>query len=263
MTSQSPRIYTYKITFEEVPYYYYGMHEEKVYAEEYWGSPVTHKWCWELYTPKKQILETFSSREDAGEVERRLIKPVYNTDKWCLNANCGGIISSEVHRKTGKKTYEKRKGFHAFTKKQRYNNSSKGGKIAKQLGKGIFALTPEQRNEYNKKLKEQGKGIHSFTFDQRSEYGKKAYKLGVGVHGRTKEEMIEQGSKNGKKLYEQGKGIFARTKEEMTEHGKVGGKLVSLQKWQCTVTKHISSAASLARYQKARGIDTSNRIRIE
>jgi hypothetical protein len=75
--------------------------------------------------------------------------------------------------------------------------------------------------------------------------------------------MIEQGSKNGKKLYEQGKGIFARTKEEMTEHGKVGGKLVSLQKWQCTVTKHISSAASLARYQKARGIDTSNRIRIE
>jgi|LakMenEpi03Aug12_release.lakeMendotaPanAssembly.Ray.scaffolds.fasta_scaffold364269_2 hypothetical protein len=263
MTSQSPRIYTYKITFEEVPYYYYGMHEEKVYAEEYWGSPVTHKWCWELYTPKKQILETFSSREDAGEVERRLIKPVYNTDKWCLNANCGGIISSEVHRKTGKKMYEKRKGFHAFTKKQRYNNSSKGGKIAKQLGKGIFALTPEQRNEHNKKLKEQGKGIHSFTFDQRSEYGKKAYKLGVGVHGRTKEEMIEQGSKNGKKLYEQGKGIFARTKEEMTEHGKVGGKLVSLQKWQCTVTKHISSAASLARYQKARGIDTSNRIRIE
>jgi hypothetical protein len=30
MTSQSPRIYTYKITFEEVPYYYYGMKAEKV-----------------------------------------------------------------------------------------------------------------------------------------------------------------------------------------------------------------------------------------
>jgi hypothetical protein len=48
-----PRIYTYKITFEEVPYYYYGSKKEKVFDEEYCGSPVTNKWCWELYTPKK------------------------------------------------------------------------------------------------------------------------------------------------------------------------------------------------------------------
>jgi hypothetical protein len=48
-----PRIYTYKITFEEVPYYYYGVHKEKTFNEEYWGSPVTNKWCWEFYTPKK------------------------------------------------------------------------------------------------------------------------------------------------------------------------------------------------------------------
>jgi hypothetical protein len=55
MTSQSPRIYLYKITFEEVPYYYYGVHKEKKFDEYYVGTPVTHKWCWELYTPKKQI----------------------------------------------------------------------------------------------------------------------------------------------------------------------------------------------------------------
>ncbi len=55
--TMQPRIYTYKITFEEVPYYYYGSKKEKVFNEEYWGSPVTNKWCWELYTPKKQVLE--------------------------------------------------------------------------------------------------------------------------------------------------------------------------------------------------------------
>ena len=59
MTSQSPRIYLYKITFEEVPYYYYGVHREKKYNEKYWGSPKTNKWCWKLYTPKKQILQLF------------------------------------------------------------------------------------------------------------------------------------------------------------------------------------------------------------
>jgi hypothetical protein len=31
MTSQSPRIYTYKITFEEIPYYYYGVKKEKYF----------------------------------------------------------------------------------------------------------------------------------------------------------------------------------------------------------------------------------------
>ena len=33
MTSKSPRIYTYKITFEEVPYYYYGSKKEKYYNQ--------------------------------------------------------------------------------------------------------------------------------------------------------------------------------------------------------------------------------------
>ena len=68
MTSQSPRIYIYKITFEEVPYYYYGVKKEKYFNEEYWGSPITNKWCWELYTPKKQILQLFDYT-DEGYVE--------------------------------------------------------------------------------------------------------------------------------------------------------------------------------------------------
>ena len=73
-----PRIYTYKITFEEVPYYYYGVHKEKYFNEQYWGSPITHKWCWEFYTPKKQIIEFFDFSdegwEEAQKNEKRLIK---------------------------------------------------------------------------------------------------------------------------------------------------------------------------------------------
>jgi hypothetical protein len=106
MTSQSPRIYTYKITFEEVPYYYYGVHKEKVFDEEYWGTPVSNKWCWELYTSKKQILEIFEFSDEgyieAQKVEGRLIRAVFNTDKWCLNSNCLGVFSLEQKSKAGK-----------------------------------------------------------------------------------------------------------------------------------------------------------------
>ena len=130
MTSQSPRIYLYKITFEEVPYYYYGIHKEKRYNENYIGSPKTNKWCWKLYTPKKQILQFFEFTDDgwleANQIEQRIIRPFYNDDKWCLNENCGGCISLDVNRKNGESTYK--------------------------LKKGIFSRTPEQMRENGKKM---------------------------------------------------------------------------------------------------------------
>jgi len=252
MTSQSPRIYTYKITFEEVPYYYYGMHEEKVYDEKYWGSPISNKWCWKFYTPKKQILETFSSREDAAKIERRLIKPFYNTDKWCLNANCGGFFSLDTCSKAGK---------------------IGGGKI-KNLGIGIFSLTLEQRKENyrfagkhgGKKTKELGVGIHGLTEEEMSKNGRmggkiggnKSYELGVGVHARTLEKMSEDGKMGGKKSAKLSLGAHRLTKEERQE---IVAKTNS-QKWVCLETGFITSPGALSGYQKARGIDTSKRKRV-
>ena len=165
MTFQSPRIYIYKITFEEVLYYYYGVHKEKKFNEYYMGSPVTHKWCWELYTPKKQILQFFDFTDEgwleANKIEKRIIRPFLN-DKWCLNENCGNIFSLTSCSKAGKI----------------------GGKIngnrAKELGLGIHGLTLEQLSENGKKN------------------GKKSKELGVGVHGRTKEQMSEDSRKGGK-----------------------------------------------------------------
>ena len=252
MASQGPRIYTYKITFEEVPYYYYGVHKEKRFNEEYWGSPKTHKWCWELYTPKKQILEFFEFSDDgwldAQKVEKRLINPVYNTDKWCLNASCGGLVSLEILRKN----YE--------------------------MGIGLGSMSLERRTEISKKngkaSYERGVGVHGFTKERRVEIGKKGGKitkeLGLGIHGRTKEQRVKDarkagkigGSKSGKIMKELGLGIHGRTKEQIKKDSNLGGKRASSQKWLCLETGHITNAAALTRYQKARGIDTSKRIRI-
>lgn len=204
-----PRIYTYKITFEEVSYYYYGVHREKKFNEEYWGSPKTNKWCWELYTPKKQILEFFDFTDEgwmeAQEVEKKLITPFYNTDKWCLNASCGSKVSLLTCSNAGKKSKELSLGIHGLTLEQRRENARKAGKIGskkiKDLGLGIFGLTPEQN----------------------SENGRKGGKIG----------------------------------------GKISAKITNAQKWECTETGFITNPGALTRYQNKRGIDTSNRIRIE
>jgi hypothetical protein len=294
MTSQSPRIYIYKITFEEVPYYYYGVHKETIFGEEYCGSPKTNKWCWELYTPKKQILQLFDFTDEgwleALEVEKRLIKPVYNTDKWCLNKNCGGKVSLEICRNSGKITGKKSKelgmGVHGRTKEQMTKDGKKGGKISGQKHKknktGICGRTKEKMSEDGKKggkkAKELGLGICGFTTEQRMENGKKYNKkggkktkeLGVGIFGLTAEQTIENGKKGGKKAKELGLGIHGLTPEQKSENakkagkmgGSTGGKKSSSQKWKCLETGYVSNSGALSRYQRARGIDTSKRIRL-
>jgi hypothetical protein len=306
MTSQSPRIYIYKITFEEVQYYYYGVHKEKRFDEYYMGSPKTHKWCWDFYTPKKQILEFFEFNDEgwleAQEVEKRIIRPVYNTDKWCLNESCGGIISLEMYSNGGKKVKELGLGIFGLTPEQKSENSrrsgKKGGKIggkiggkkAKELRLGVHGRTKEQMTEDGKKggkisgekTKELGLGIHGLTQEQRCESsrkggkiggkigGKKAKKLGVGVHGRTKEQMVEHGRKGGKiggkKSKELGVGLHGLTPEQTSENGRKGGnsasKITNSQKWMCLETGFVTNPGNLTKYQKKRDIDTSKRIRI-
>ena len=193
MTSQSPRIYIYKITFEEVPYYYYGVHKEKRYNEYYMGSPYSHKWCWEIYTPKKQILQLFDFTDEgwleAQEVERRLIKPFYNTDKWCLNENCGGKFSikhqQEAGRKggfisgkiTGQKCKELGIGVCGLTYEERVKYGKLGRETQEKNNLGIYRLTKEQRIENGKKASETNKrnrtGLYGLTFEKRSNTSKR------------------------------------------------------------------------------------------
>jgi hypothetical protein len=258
-----PRIYTYKITFEEVPYYYYGVHKEKYFNEYYMGSPYTHKWCWNFYTPKKQILEVFPYTDDgwleANLVEDRLIKPFYNTDKWCLNESCGGRISLQILRETGKRMgkingrriADLKIGIHAHTKEQKAENARKipkescikGGKRAAELKVGVHSLTKEQLSENGKRGGSIGGKISGPKVGPI--VGQIFKEKKIGICGLTKEQRIENGKKYGSKA------------------GKLGSAKTNSQKWMCLETGYITNAGALTMYQNARGIDKSKRIRIE
>lgn len=226
--NNQPRVYTYKITFEEVPYYYYGSHKEKRYNEYYMGSPVTNKWCWELYSPKKQILELFKFNDDGyvecRKVEDRLINPVLN-DPWCLNERCGGSYSLKIRREVGIQQFILKKGIHSQTK--------------------------QERVEMGKQLWYSGKGLASISENE--------WKYNASLGGATG----AGGKVVGKMMYEQKKGIFSLSKTELSENGKLGAKNTNSQKWQCTITGYISTSAGLSNYQKSRKIDIINRIKIK
>jgi hypothetical protein len=269
MTSQSPRIYLYKITFEEVLYYYYGVHKEKKFDEYYMGSPVTHKWCWELYTPKKQILQFFDFTDEgwlkAQEVEKRLIKPIYNKDKWCLNESCGGIVSLEVLREIGRKNYELGLGIHSLT----YEEKSKNGRIGGLIGGKIGGLKLGKKGGAisGKQNYENGIGIHALTLEEKAENARKGHetqkKLAIGFWGFTLEKRQENGRKGEEKRKERNVGLYALTKEEKSEAGKKSAQKLHSERWACLETGHITNAGALTRFQKHRGIDTSKRKRIE
>ena len=293
-----PRIYVYKITFLEVPHYYYGVHKEKRYNEYYMGSPVTHKKYWELYTPQKEILEEFEFSDIGWEIahtkEEEYIKPVYNTDPYCLNEHCGGKISLSILREVGKKNGKKvakflmdnRLGIHGWSKEQFIENGKKSGKISYELGLGIHAFTKEQRSELGKKAGnkayELGVGIHALTPEQKGEAGKiggkiggkisgnKNKELGKGYCGLTKEERVAAGKIGGKisgnvvgpQNRELNRGICGMTKEEKSEAGKNGSKNTNSQKWMCLETGYITTSGPLTLYQKKRGIDISKRKKL-
>ena len=225
--NNQPRIYTYKITFEEVPYYYYGSHKEKQYDEYYMGSSVTHKWVWNFYTPKKQILELFDYSDNGYseclKVEQKLIKYFFN-DYYCLNENCGGSISLKLRKEIGLRHY--------------------------LLGKGIHSKTKEERVELGKKVWNSGKGLASLSENQKKYNASLGGSTGAG------------GKVVGKMMYEQGRAIFSLSKTELSENGKLGVKKTNAQKWQCTITGHISTSGGLSNYQRARKINVSNRIRL-
>jgi hypothetical protein len=107
----SPRVYTYKITFEEIPHWYWGVHKEDKYGEFYVGSPVTHAWKWEFYTPHLQICEVFPYTDEgwaeARKVEDRCILPDLN-NPLCLNEHVGGFMSLESSKRGGQTAHKEK-----------------------------------------------------------------------------------------------------------------------------------------------------------
>lgn len=100
--------FTYRVTFEGTPFYYYGLHSTKKLNDGYLGSPYTNRWCWDFYEATLTPLEFFDTRSEAASLERRLILPVLN-DPHCLNERCGQATSIATCKKAGRKSGEKHK----------------------------------------------------------------------------------------------------------------------------------------------------------
>jgi hypothetical protein len=258
-----PRIYTYKITFEEIPHWYWGVHKEKRYNDGYMGSPVTHRWMWEFYTPKIQILEFFPCTDEgwkeASEVERRLILPDLN-NPLCLNERCGPkssrVSCSKGGVKGSAKTMQEKTGIHnpEFRESEEFkqlllDNAPKGGQRSKELKAGFHSLSKEEKIENSRK----GGSVGGLIVGPMNRDEKK------GFFGLTKEEQRPNKVKGGeitgslnKKLK---RGIFAP--------GFQGPNRPQNRKVKCTITGKVSTPAGLTKFQRNRNIDVSNRVSVD
>jgi hypothetical protein len=272
-----PRIYTYKITFEEIPHWYWGVHKEKRYNDGYMGSPVTHKWMWEFYTPKIQILEVFPFTEkgwkEANLVEDRLIKPDLN-NPFCLNEGCGARVSREASQRGGYKM----KG---VPKSQEHKEKiGRGNKGKKRSPKYCEALS--ERNKGRIKTKEEVEKLslslkrkyeeNPELRKQKSEQGKRRKWFHNPLTGEVRHCDGNPGDDwdPGRPISYLGapwwtNGVNNKRSFECPGPEWLRGMSNDPRKrrFQCTVTGHVSSPGALTKFQKSRGIDPSNRVRIE
>jgi len=183
----------------------------------------------------------------------------------------GALRSEEYKRKLsdfgkigGTKTYKMKVGIHGLKPEQMSKNGKKG------YESGLGKLDEKEKSNAGKgggkRTAELKVGVHGISLEEKIKIGTKNYQMKVGIHALTPEETIENAKKGGNKAKELGLGVHARTKEQMFEDGRkgglIGGKTTSSQKWICLETGFITNAGNLTRYQKARGIDTTNRRRI-
>jgi hypothetical protein len=170
-----PRIYTYKVTFEEIPDWYWGAHKERKYGEPYLGSPKTHKWKWEFYTPNLQICEVFPYTNEgwtqARKIEDSCILPDLN-NPLCLNEHVGGLMSLEAYSKGGKISHKEKDelGRSALGVK----NAEKVHKEKDEFGRSIRGVEAAER--LHKEKDERGKSVNS------TKRGKSSFRNKTGIH---------------------------------------------------------------------------------
>jgi len=192
-----------------------------------------------------------------------------------------GFIHTEEHRKkiSASMTLEQRK-----ERAKKANESMTPEQRSERARKGQASRTPERRSEIARMANA------SMTLEQRRENAKKAHakrtteqrrESGIKSQaGRTPEQRRESVRKGhatltpeqrkertrkanatltpGQRSERSKKGYLSTSPEERIERARKGGN----QKFQCTVTGFITNAGGLSTYQKARGIDTSNRVRV-
>ncbi len=250
--------------------YYYTYYSYEEWGRGYFGS----RGCECL--PEEDINYLGSSKDKTFNPKYKIIlKDDYATRE---EAYADEIILQE-HYKVVENPHFANRAYQTTTKfyiprEQAVENGKKGGAISKKRGIGIHNMTDEERIEAGRKggtkSYELGVGFHSITPEERVEIAKKSVEVhkqnNLGFYGMSFEEKSKAGKKGASKNKENKLGIFSMTSEELSSAGKkggsIGGKKTNSQKWICLETGFISSPGGLGRYQKARGIDTSKRVRI-
>jgi hypothetical protein len=263
--------YTY-YSYEEWGRGYIGKRSCKCKPEEdvkYFGS-----YRDKTFKPtQKIILATYDTAEEAISDEikiQRFFEVVENSHfiNQVYQTSTGFRSNSETARKANAKltpeqrSERSRKGRAKLTPEQRSETAKKANasrtleqrreSTRKAREAYLTKSTPEQRSEVSRK------GNAKLTPEQRSERSRKANaKL-------TPEQRSERSRKGRAKLTPEQRSETAKkaasnlTPEQRSEIAKKA----SSQMFQCTETGFIANAGGLAMYQKARGIDTSKRIRI-
>jgi len=137
-----------------------------------------------------------------------------------------------------------------------YQTSTKFQGTSETARKGKANMTPEQRSAAVRK------GNAKFTAEQRSAIRKKGrMKQLANMTPEQRSAAVRKGKAN--MTPEQRTLIAKKANAKLTtEQRSAAGRKAASQKFQCTVTGFITNAGNLSQYQRARGIDTSNRVRL-
>jgi hypothetical protein len=257
--------YTYTIHFVD-GYYYHGYHKHEgvdPLTDGYFGSPVTHREKWLTTMHWKEITGLYETVGEVTFAEQEAIRPVFNTDPYCLNANCNGIIPAELARKGAVKA-GKKAGEEARRNKTRVCdpvNQEKGRQTAKERGVGFYDPEFQQTEEMKKMRVENGK-----------KSGRKAVESGQLAEARKNidpEKRRKTASETGKRVGRQHaeSGHLDRIRELIDPVKRRENAYANLEKlnkgrWRCLETGHESTYGGLSQYQKNRGIDTSKRKQV-
>jgi hypothetical protein len=238
--------------------YYYTYYSYEEWGRGYFGS----RGCKCLPEDDVKYLGSFTDKT-FRPIHKIILKSDYTSRE---EAYADEIILQEHYKVAenphfANRSYQTSTRFHcpSYSTEKKSESSRKNIKKLMEEKKGIFSLTSEERRQNSKIVYENGKGLGRLTFEERSFNGKIAAQIAIqnkaGIHGLTKEQRVE----NAKENYNNGKGIASITPEKRSEYSRKNAS----QRWKCLETGYICNSGGLSTYQKARGIDTTKRVRLE
>ncbi len=254
---ETPKEYYYTYySYEEYGRGYIGSRGCKCLPEQdvkYFGSSKD-----KTFKPKYKIIlkDDYATREEAY-VDEIILQQFYKIAENPHFANIAYQTSTKFYLPK-EKAKELGVGFYSLSPEQRTENGkrggSKGGKVQYQNKIGIHGLSCEEKSRRSKEIglrhKENETGYCGLSFEERSEYGKIGGKKAVEINKKNVTSFWD--TKLQSELGKRGGSVS----------GKKNAKILNSQKWVCTETGFITNSGSLSRYQKARGIDTSKRVRL-